>query len=103
MESGAGLILVIVLSGPVYYVLYRIVFYRGLKWKMIHSLWIPIAGLITGGITLMVNQREIDSSGWGWIEGFTNYMNFMAIVISVFLYGLIYTAFSLRDERKKKQ
>ncbi len=34
--------------GLLYFALYRFVFYRYFKWKMIHSIWIPMAVAIFG-------------------------------------------------------
>jgi len=35
--------LLFVLSGVAYFYLYRLVFFKKLKWKMLHSIWIPLA------------------------------------------------------------
>jgi len=35
--------LLFVLSGVAYFFLYRLVFFNKLKWKMLHSIWIPLA------------------------------------------------------------
>jgi hypothetical protein len=35
--------LLFVLSGVAYFFLYRLVFFKKLKWKMLHSIWIPLA------------------------------------------------------------
>lgn len=103
MNSNVVLILAIVFSGPLYYAFYRIVFHRGMKWKMTHALWIPIAVLIYGVITLFLDQRIKDPSSWGWIESIPVFMNFILLVIAVLIFLMCYTAFSFWDERHKKQ
>lgn len=99
MNSNVVLILAIVFSGPLYYAFYRIVFHRGMKWKMTHALWIPIAVLIYGVITLFLDQRIEDPSSWGWIEGIPVFINFIYSLIAVLIFFVIYTAFSYWDER----
>lgn len=48
MDSASLTLLAIASLGAIYYVLYRVVFYQKLKWKMIHSIWLPIVVILVG-------------------------------------------------------
>ncbi len=48
MDSASLTLLAIASTGAIYYVLYRVVFHQKLKWKMIHSIWLPIAVALFG-------------------------------------------------------
>lgn len=45
-------------SGVVYYVLYRQVLVAKLKWKMIHSIWLPIAVALFGIVYAIVYNSQ---------------------------------------------
>lgn len=45
-------------SGVVYYVLYRQVLVAKLKWKMIHSIWLPIAVDLFGIVYAIVYNSQ---------------------------------------------
>jgi len=45
-------------SGVVYYVLYRHVLVAKLKWKMIHSIWLPIAVALFGIVYAIVYNSQ---------------------------------------------
>lgn len=42
MDYTTQVLLTFILSGVAYFYLYRFVFFKKLKWKMLHSIWIPL-------------------------------------------------------------
>lgn len=50
--------------GLIYFALYRFVFNRYFKWKMIHSIWLPIAVAIFGVFTIISILMIDDPSAW---------------------------------------
>lgn len=50
--------------GLVYFALYRFVFHRFFKWKMIHAIWLPIAVAIFGVFTVVSILMIDDPSAW---------------------------------------
>lgn len=58
MDYTTQLLLIFALSGAAYFFLYRFVFFKLLKWKMLHSIWLPIvfSVIFTGfGIVLLTS------------------------------------------------
>ena len=56
MDYTTQVLLTFILSGVAYFFLYRFVFFKKLKWKMLHSIWIPLlvsAFFTTFGVILL--------------------------------------------------
>lgn len=90
--------LALVLSGAIYYFLYRRVFHQKLKWKMIHSMYLPMAvamfGIGYAAVFLMQPQPGV-------------YMRDLAAVgilifflTPVLIFFILYFVFNLKDKRK---
>jgi hypothetical protein len=103
MNSNALVIMAIVLSGAAYYALYRVVFHQLLRWSMIHSIWIPIAVAVWGVVMFIRGLGIEENSAYDWITNFAALMNLMMILFPVFVFFVLYAAFDLADERKRRR
>jgi hypothetical protein len=50
--------------GAAYFVIYRFLFNRAFKWKMIHSIWLPIAVSILSIVFAASLFASNDTTGW---------------------------------------
>jgi len=50
--------------GLIYFALYRFVFHRYFRWKMIHSIWLPIAVSIFGVFAVISILMMDDPTAW---------------------------------------
>jgi len=87
------------LAGIVYFALYRLIAFKIMKWKMIHSIWLPLVyalGFTGFGLSLL-------STPW-----FGNNRSFMSIVgvmielnFPVLVFFLLFGIFFVLDKKSK--
>ncbi len=83
--------------GAVYFFLYRAIFFHRLKWKMIHSIYIPIAVSIFS-VFLLYSTKDLD--GFGPLAGV---ISFMILNFPVALYLILLVVYYFIDVRKAKK
>lgn len=98
MDSSSLTLLSIAASGAVYYVLYRVIFHQKLKWKMIHSIWLPIAVALFG-IVVAVGLLMQPMTG-GSMADLAAIATLMVFLFPVVIFFVLYFVFSLVDKRK---
>jgi len=75
------------LIGVAYFLLYRFVFHVYFKWKMLHSIWLPLA--VTVFSLIVAASAFFDTTGWGDLIAIVSIMLFNAPVVAFFiLFGL---------------
>ena len=91
MDYTPFIYLIVALIGVAYALVYRYVFVSGLKWKMKHSIWLPLiwGSLVTVyGITLLMNADAPGS--WNDLIGVVVLIVFNLPVVTFFItYAII--------------
>ena len=85
-------------SGVLYYVLYRQVLYAKLKWKMIHSIWLPIAVALIGVGYAVVYQMQPHPGVY--MPGLAVVGILVVFLTPVLIFFGFYLVFSLKGKRK---
>jgi hypothetical protein len=98
MDSSSLALIGIASSGAIYYVLYRVIFHQKLNWKMIHSIWLPIAVAIFG-IVVAVGLFTQPVTG-GSMADLAAIVTLMVFLFPVVIFFVLYFVFSLVDKRK---
>lgn len=98
MDSSSLTLLGFASSGAIYYVLYRVVFHQKLKWKMIHSIWLPIAVALFG-IVIAAGLLMQPMTG-GSMADLAAIVTLMVFLFPVVIFFVLYFVFSLVDKRK---
>lgn len=101
MDTSSLTLIAIASSGAVYYVVYRIIFHQRLKWKMIHSIWLPLA--VTGfGIVVALGLVMQPGSG-GSMGDLAAIVTLMVFASPAFVFLMISLVVSFIDKLKKSQ
>lgn len=101
MDSSSLTLLAIASSGAIYYVLYRVVFHQRLKWKMIHSIWLPIAVTLFGiVIAAGLLMQPMSGGSMADLAAIVTLMVFASPALVFFAISLIA---GLIDKRKNSQ
>lgn len=82
MDSSSYVFIWFALIGVAYFLLYRFVFHRYFKWKMLHSIWLPLA-VVAFTIVIAVSSFQ-STGGWGDLIAVVVIMLFGAPVVSFF-------------------
>ena len=101
MDSSSIILLSIAASGVVYYILYRTVFHQRLKWKMIHSIWVPIAVALFGIVIAAGLLMQPDTGGS--MADLAAIVTLMVFLSPVVIFFVLYIIFYLIDKRKHSQ
>ncbi len=99
MDYTQSLYLVIALIGVLYALIYRYVFVSRLKWKMKHSIWLPLIwGILVSvyGIYLLMNADAPGS--WNDIVGAVILIVFNLPVVTFFITFAIITFFDRQSK-----
>jgi hypothetical protein len=98
MDSSSLILISIAASGAIYYGLYRVIFHQKLKWKMLHSIWLPLAvalfGIVVAGSLLMQPQTG------GSMGDLAAIVTLMVFLFPVVIFFVLYFVFYLVDKRK---
>jgi hypothetical protein len=84
------------LIGVAYFLLYRFVFHAYFKWKMIHSIWLPL--VVSVGSIALAASAFMSAGGWGDLIAVVLLMIFNTPVVAFFILFGIDALFT----RKKK-
>jgi len=88
------------LIGVVYFLVYRLVFNQYFKWKMIHSIWLP---LIASAISIALAVMAFNTAdGWGDLAAVAVLTVFNLPVISFFILFGINSLFTRRKTAVSK-
>ena len=75
------------LIGVAYFLVYRFVFNQYFKWKMIHSIWLPLA--VSAASIVLAVLAFTSAGGWGDLVAVVLVMIFNTPVVAFFiLFGL---------------
>lgn len=83
--------------GAVYFFLYRAIFFNRLKWKMIHSIYIPIMVSLFG-VVMFYSTKDLD--GFGAIAGV---LSMVLLNLPVVVYLIFLIVYGLLDARASKR
>lgn len=96
MDSTNYVFLGFALIGVAYFLLYRFVLHVYFKWKMLHSIWLPLAVMVFSFV--IAASAFFDTTGWGDLIAIVSLMLFNAPVVAFFILFVIDALVS----RKKK-
>lgn len=82
--------------GGLYFVLYRFLFYKQFKWKMIHSIWIPLLVSLFS-VFIFFSYKDLD--GFGSLAAVISVIILNAPVV---VYLILLGIFSLMDARASR-
>ena len=82
--------------GALYFILYRFLFYKQLKWKMIHSVWIPLLVSLFS-VFLFFAYKDLD--GFGSLAAVISVIILNAPVV---IYLILFGIFSMKDARASR-
>jgi hypothetical protein len=82
--------------GALYFTIYRVILFKKLKWKMIHSIWIPLLVSLFS-VFIFFSYKDLD--GFGSIAAV---ISLMILNFPVGLYLILFGYFSLKDSKASK-
>lgn len=71
--------------GAAYFIIYRFLLNRVFKWKMVHSIWLPIAVSLLSIILAASLFASNDTTGWGDLGAIITLMLFNFPVVVFFI------------------
>ncbi len=79
--------------GVLYFILYRFLFHKQLKWKMVHSIWIPLL-ISLFSVFLFFSYKDLD--GFGSLAAVISVIILNAPVV---IYLILFAIFSMKDAK----
>jgi hypothetical protein len=71
--------------GVVYFLLYRFLFNQVFKWKMIHSIWLPLLVSVFSIVLAIIMFTSKDQTGWNDLAAIATLMVFNFPVLGFFI------------------
>lgn len=94
MDSTNFVFLAYALIGVAYFLVYRLIFNQYFKWKMIHSIWLPL--LVSASSIVLAILAYNSTGGWGDLAAFAILTIFNTPVVAFFFLFWINSLFTRR-------
>jgi len=86
MDYTTQLFLEFALAGVLYFLIYRFYFFKHLKWKMLHSIWLPLVfSLLVSAFAIILIVSPSGAGSWNDLAGAAILLVFNIPVVTFFI------------------